>query len=334
MVEVSLSNLCDMKCVYCSHDYSSQWVAERLKFKEITIEQAPNDKPNAQLTDLFWTYFSTHAYKTATYINFIGGEPLLIDDFYVFVERLINLYKDKDTEDLPQYVILSVVTNLNCSPKLFDRFARLIPKILSNPRLHLHVSVSMESVGPRAEFIRYGTDWSKVSENQFRLGKILRGYWSQEDSRVHYGVQIALNSLCVSDFETFTNYLVGLQTKLRMPLRLSPNQVVYPSWLAPSVLPASYNQYLELGYKVLEAEMNRVWPLLSDNLKQVWSSYLVFLKNIASGIANPQKDLAALSNFKPEVRKLEQRRGVDFLATFPEMKDFYDRLPDSGANSA
>ena len=325
MVEVSLSNLCDMKCVYCSHDYSSQWVAERLKFKEITIEQAPNDKPNSELTRLFWEYFSTHAYKTASYINFIGGEPLLIDDFYVFVDKLIALYKEKEHESLPPYVILSVVTNLNCSPKIFSRFVSMIPKILANPRLHLHVSVSMESVGPRAEFIRHGTNWERVKDNQYNLGTALKTYWTPTDSRVHYGLQIALNSLCVSDFEAFTQHVVGTMRRLEMPLRLSPNQVVYPTWLAPNVLPPEYAIYLEKGYKVLEEELNDSWSVLDDPLKHVWSSYLVFLRNICAGIRNPQKDLAALSHFRPEIQKLEKRRGLNFLSTFPEMKDFYDR---------
>jgi hypothetical protein len=38
MLEVSLGNTCDMKCMYCNHVYSSQWATEGLKNKTLSIQ--------------------------------------------------------------------------------------------------------------------------------------------------------------------------------------------------------------------------------------------------------------------------------------------------------
>jgi hypothetical protein len=35
MLEVSLGNTCDLKCMYCNHVYSSQWATESLKNNKI-----------------------------------------------------------------------------------------------------------------------------------------------------------------------------------------------------------------------------------------------------------------------------------------------------------
>src|ERR1035437_143326 len=53
MLEVSLGNTCDMKCMYCNHVYSSQWSTESLKNNSINIDEYRNvqSKPNPKFVE-------------------------------------------------------------------------------------------------------------------------------------------------------------------------------------------------------------------------------------------------------------------------------------------
>ena len=56
MIEISLGNTCDLKCVYCNHHYSSQWATEKLKYKEITADTIEVELPKVDTfyEDIFW----------------------------------------------------------------------------------------------------------------------------------------------------------------------------------------------------------------------------------------------------------------------------------------
>ena len=60
MLEISLGNTCDLKCMYCSHHYSTQWATERIKYGEITQEQYDREFPKAapSFDAKFWEWFN------------------------------------------------------------------------------------------------------------------------------------------------------------------------------------------------------------------------------------------------------------------------------------
>jgi hypothetical protein len=326
MLEVSLSNTCDLKCMYCSHHYSSQWAAERLKYKEIPIAKMATEfpVPSQLFMDTFWKYFDTVAFKKCEIVNFIGGEPLIIDEFYEYLDRVLTKYETHPNQDeLPPLVFIGVVTNLNCKEKYFKKLCDVIPRILKNPRLHLDLNVSLEAVGARTEFIRTGTNWERLDSNIKRLLALLNAFPIEQKRNVHFGFQIALNSLCISDLPNFFRYVVGLRKSVDMPIRLRPNQVVYPSWLSPHVLPVEYANYIELAIAVLRhANVEDSTVHRFDS----WSTYIKFLRGVQLGIRKAHKHDPTRQSFMHELTKLVERRKLDFRSTFPEMVPFYEQI--------
>ena len=159
MLELSLGNTCDMKCMYCNHHYSSQWATEMIKNGEITQEQYDRELPTPapSFEAKFWEWFDNVGRLYIHRVNIIGGEPLIIPKFYEYVE----LMKEKmaKVKHLPFIVrpTLCIVTNLNTPPNYFNRFMDRLEALTEV--FDIEILISAESLGDRAEYIRNGVDW-------------------------------------------------------------------------------------------------------------------------------------------------------------------------------
>jgi organic radical activating enzyme len=324
MIEISLGNLCDLKCMYCHHHYSSQWAAESLKYGEIRIQDVERELPKITDTvyeDLWWAWFNNSAGTTASAINFIGGEPLIIEKFYSYSNRIVDFYENNLSNNVWRNI--SIVSNFNTPTKFYNRFLSTVEKIIRSKKLKLDFNVSCEAIGTRAEFIRTGTDWQLMTAN---IDKFLV-FLQEQDSdqyKVSFNFQIALNALCISDLPNFFKFVIELQRKSERRIHLRPNQIAYPQWLNPYILPPEYARYIDESIKILESELDNI----NDHGKYFpfgqWPQYITFLKTIKDGILNPNKNVQSRKEFAENIDKLTARRNLNFLATFPEMVDFYN----------
>jgi organic radical activating enzyme len=324
MIEISLGNTCDLKCMYCHHHYSSQWAAESLKYGEIRIQDVERELPKITDTvyeDLWWAWFDNSAGPSASAINFIGGEPLIIEKFYSYSDRIIDFYNTNTTD---YWRDISIVSNFNTPIKFYNRFLDTVKKITSSKQLKLDFNVSCESIGNRAEFIRTGTDWQLMTANIDKFLVFLQEH-DPEQFRVIFNFQIALNALCISDLPNFFKFVVELQKKTNRRIHLRPNQIAYPQWLDPYILPPEYARYIDESIEILEAEM----AIINDHAKYSpygqWPAYVAFLKTIKNGILNPNKNTKAQKEFAENIDKLTTRRNLNFSNTFPEMINFYNK---------
>ena len=321
MIEISLGNTCDLKCVYCSHHYSSQWASERLRYKEITIEEIekPLSDVETKFESAWWDWFESEAGFNTHCINFIGGEPLLIDKFYTYVDRIINFYDSHNTSQ--EYINISLVTNFNTPKKQFAKFLILTKKLLDHGRFKLDFNVSMESINDRAEFIRSGTNWSLLTENLEKFIKFISIEDTYYPKRCVLNLQIALNNLCISDLPNFFKYVVELQQRYIIPINLRQNQISYPLWNSCYILPESFGKYIDESIDILENE-----NVLHSRYTEFgrWDSYVKFLKSVKHGIQNPKKDNESRRQFAQNIDNLCQRRNINFHDTFPELVEFYN----------
>jgi organic radical activating enzyme len=324
MIEISLGNTCDLKCMYCNHHYSSQWATESLKYGEIHIQDVERELPRIKDTiyeDLWWAWFDKSAGSNASTINFIGGEPLIIDKFYSYSDRIIDFYENNLTNN--SWRDISIVTNFNTPVKLYNKFLTTVKKITASKQLKLDFNVSCEAIDGRAEFIRTGTDWALMVNN---IDKFL-AFINENDpsqSRIIFNFQIALNALCISDLPNFFKFVIKLQKDTGRRIHLRPNQIAYPEWLNPYILPPSYAKYIDESIAIIEEETK----IINDHSKYSpfgrWEAYVSFLKTIKQGIENPNKNNNAKKEFVINIDKLASRRNLNFNKTFPEMIEFYN----------
>jgi hypothetical protein len=320
-IELSLGNTCDLKCVYCNHHYSSQWAAELLKHDEIKAHEIEQELPRSKDTayeDIWWAWFEQHAGTHTEMVNFIGGEPLIIDKFYAYCNRIIDFYGCNPGIGTKE---LTVVTNFNTPERFLDRFLEICGRVIHSDNLCMDVNVSCESLGARTEFIRSGSDWQLMLHNIDRLFDFLA--LNDTAHRITFSLQIALNALCISDLPNFFRWVIELQRRTMRPINLRPNQVVYPSWCNPHILPVEYVKYIEHSIQLVESEYHKVGSVHKYHPWGSWNDYIRFLETIKAGMANPRKDVAARKRFAVSLDTLIQRRDLDFAATFPEMQDFY-----------
>lgn len=171
-----LGNLCNLRCRICSPVFSSSIAAEELKQLDDHNKSHPTYR---LLADNRWSGNSQHFWQTLkqqanTVCNFefLGGEPLLLQENLDFMQWLID-------QGHSQRAIFEFVTNGTQYPEIFDqahRFGRLT------------VTISIDNLSDRFEYERYGAKWNTVTDN---VAKFVAS--KQINSTLHIGVCITVN---------------------------------------------------------------------------------------------------------------------------------------------
>ncbi len=161
------SNVCNFKCRSCGPQLSSGWYPDakemdRLDKKEegviIKTGNLPPDIPqkdDARLIQL-WEDLEPH-FETVEEIYFAGGEPLLMEEHYRILNRLVE---DGRTEE----VTLKYNSNFSTMAYKKTNVLDLWPKFK-----HVEVGASLDGYGERGEFVRSGTDWNEIVTNRRQM---------------------------------------------------------------------------------------------------------------------------------------------------------------------
>jgi sulfatase maturation enzyme AslB (radical SAM superfamily) len=157
-IELDLGNQCDLACVYCGPWASSTWA------KEMGQPNKPISEYDQEWRDRMLVLVTKRIEQMAKdgkknfSVNFLGGEPTLMPETYKILDNIIPVLKKYDCK--PN---LMFTTNLNTKEKLFDRFIDIIKE--TNDFAHWSIGVSVENVGKRAELVRYGLDFERMTRN-------------------------------------------------------------------------------------------------------------------------------------------------------------------------
>jgi sulfatase maturation enzyme AslB (radical SAM superfamily) len=176
-----------------------------------------------------------------------------------------------------------------------------------NKELKITVGVSLDAIGPRAEYIRYGTKWSKIEEN---LKKLLQ---------IPY-IQVVITP-CISLFNVMhlPDYLDYFIEYHKMPSG--------DIWLNNVLHDATYYHIASLPHHMkikihdifatyLKKKIN-IWPQqtlndIADKLNSILQYMDVDIDDEEDGKTNKER-------FIEVTRKLDISRGEDFTKTFPEL---------------
>ena len=153
ILDVNVSNLCNLKCRTCSPSSSSLWSQEsKTIFPEKTdmINSISSNIEEAYKDDsIFWNEYKTNFYKFK-HIDFYGGEPFL-------VKKQIEILKDAVDNNIAKDI--SIHFNTNCTIWNNDIF-----NILKEFR-HINLDISIDGINKRATYIRHPSDWNNIFNN-------------------------------------------------------------------------------------------------------------------------------------------------------------------------
>jgi organic radical activating enzyme len=151
ILDVNVSNVCNLKCRSCSMFSSSSWANEFIKlYPSINIIPALEGiKKIFEDDSLFWEEYKK-SFHTIKHIDFYGGEPFLVKKQIETLQYVIDQGLSKD---------ISIHFNTNCTiwdDDIFD--------ILKDFK-HVNVDLSIDGMGNKAHYIRYPSTWNNVYNN-------------------------------------------------------------------------------------------------------------------------------------------------------------------------
>lgn len=288
-LDIQLDNYCDLKCIYCNEEFSSQWQSERERWGDIK-NYIPIHSDSEDFTKLFFSWFKTvkHSFER---IAFLGGEPLISPRFYEYLDTIINSYDEVFPDNLEIYII----TNLNTRENYFNKFVDTVERY--KDRIKFNINVSMESSDRAAEVIRHGLNYDRFVKNFDRLASI------KEVSIINI---TSLNVFCLSTLHKHLQLITELEQKYSRPIEIHENLITWPRYLHINLMDQ------ELGSKYVQQAISA----LQDTRHR---SYCNFLNNLQNGfkfheLKNSQVHLDLIR----ELDTLSARRNVNYREIFKE----------------
>jgi MoaA/NifB/PqqE/SkfB family radical SAM enzyme len=154
-IDLKLGNICNLKCRICGSWSSSKWAKEEIDYvpelanrKEHLAYKFLQDgawpRENPQFLDNLKTLL-----PNIKYFEFTGGEPFLIEQHF---ELLRYAVETGDSE----HIEIHYNTNGTVFPESAELWANF---------KHVEIAFSIDNVGARFEYERYGAKWNEVQEN-------------------------------------------------------------------------------------------------------------------------------------------------------------------------
>jgi pyruvate-formate lyase-activating enzyme len=319
-LEISFDRTCQLACSYCNPAFSSTWVKDiknngpYVNLVSDGRNHFTHDHASAQLyrfgevnpyVEAFFRWWETDLHKTLTELRITGGEPLMSG----YTWKLIDWFRENRGRSTTR---LAINSNLSME---YDVIERVID---SCEGIELDIYTSMESIGPHAEYIRDGLDYTQWTYNMERImqEKKLRG--------LH--VMCTINALCLESLPEFLTYLMLWKQEHGADFpNFTLNILRFPSFQSPLVLPDDIRmRHRDRLQAWLDRWQNNV------GLHQHEHNHVQRLIDYLDVVKTPHSDAFDMprlhNDFKKFYQQYDQRRGKNFGATFPRLKEWYDSL--------
>ena len=303
-LEMSFSNLCQLKCSYCSTQNSSSWHEEIKKYGEYQLIDTENfnqykshGRENLYSEDSpmhkkFWKWFEEARHHLKV-LRITGGEPLLHESTF----HLADMIKDSDIE-------FHVNSNLCVSERRVNKLTEINDKV--------KVYASIDTVGKQSEWIRHGLDWEMFEKNL--LGLI------QEE--VHVGLMVTFNFLSIPKFQEFLEWVLELKSMGMDRVKIDTPFMTNPKHLSALILDDTMMDrlYSARHFMHKNTDDSKIEKFNSGE----FAKFDRVIKWIESNRFTGEHLNRHRKDFKLFVDEHDRRRGVDWHQAFPELKYFYE----------
>jgi MoaA/NifB/PqqE/SkfB family radical SAM enzyme len=154
--DIRFSNLCNLSCRSCGHIFSSSWYQDQAKLAGGDWKDRNKVLNYAGRTETdMWEQLIPHL-DYVEQIYFAGGEPLMMAEHYNILDEL---------ERRGRFDVRLIYNTNFTHVKLKDRTVFDYWKKFKS----VAVGASLDAMGPRAEYIRKGTEWDQVERNRAQM---------------------------------------------------------------------------------------------------------------------------------------------------------------------
>jgi hypothetical protein len=239
-----------------------------------------------------------------------GGEPLLSKDVW----KVLDYIKDNPQPNLE----LAINTNLCVDDKLIEKFIETIINLKGLVK-RVDVYTSLESTEAQAEYSRYGLDYKQWSKN---ISRVLH------DTESSVSIMTTINVLSLPTTVEFMAHVMMLRKMYNLTasnnrVPVSINYLRWPPHLSVTILP------LEMRKKEAEYILKNCEAWLKYNHNGEARLYLEEwdqIKRFCDYLTNEETATELQDDFVKFINEYDNRRGTDFVKTFPTYNEFWKEL--------
>lgn len=324
-IEISFGNECNFKCGYCHPKASSRFYNEIKQYGPVT--SVKNHRCDIDWMDLYereeknpyvdaWWEWWPAARKTLSILRITGGEPLM----HTSTWKLLTSLK----EDPMPKLELNINSNLGVKPALVDKMIEYVNHLTENKGIsRFKLYTSIDTWGPRAEYIRTGLDLKIWERN---LDAYLKGTGQP------ISFMITFNILSVSTFKSLLEKILEWRSvynqfnKTDQPqmVRFDTPYLKEPLQYDMNILPKKeFMKYMKESLKFMEQNVDDKDPTKFSEVE--FEKFRRVVDYMATTEYDQDKITEGQRDFYNWFNELDTRRGTDFVNTFPEMEKFFKK---------
>jgi hypothetical protein len=286
--DIRFSNLCNLSCRSCGHIFSSSWYQDQAKLAGGNWRDQNKVLNYAGRTETdMWEQLIPHL-DYVEQIYFAGGEPLMMAEHYNILDEL---------ERRGRFDVRLIYNTNFTQTKLKDRVVFDYWKRFKS----VAVGASLDGMGPRAEYIRKGTDWDQVERN--------RALMIEMCPNVDFYISPTLSIMNALHLPTFHKDWVAKGFIKAQDLNV--NILQDPAHYRIDIAPVKYKQRIRMAY---DEHLDWLRPL--DPLQR---ATVGFESAITYMMATDNSDL--LAKFWTKTGELDQLRNENILDIIPELSE-------------
>ena len=298
IVEVYLSNACNMGCLYCPVDglLSSSIATENKNngyFKKNGVELKEHKNQFKDMLPHFLKWFET-GFQKLKRLHVLGGEPFYQKEFIKMLDK-IEQQPNPNCE-------LNVVTNLMASEEKLKYFIDRFYSLIKNKAIkRVDITCSIDCWGPQQEHVRWGL---KLDQWEKNFETLLANKW----------LTLNINqTISVLSIKTMPELLKKLQTwrQARPVGHFFSGVDPKPHYLKAEIIGEEF--FKEDAEKILE-----LMPVINEQDKLAHD----YMKGILNHINSSKTNKDQIANLIIYLDEKDKRRGTKWEHVFPWLIEF------------
>jgi len=321
-IEINFGNECNFKCGYCHPKYSTRYFNEIKEHGPVTsvknhrcdidwmkLYSREEDNP---YVDAFWKWWP-ELRKTLNIMRVTGGEPLMHVSTWKLLEKI-------DKDPMP-WLELNINSNLGVKTSLVEKLSDSVKQLCDDGKIRsFKLFTSLDTWGPRAEYIRTGLDLELWEKN-------FHTYLQRTNSPITF--MITFNIFSVTTFKEYLakflewrNQYGWYDDKKEHRVRFDTPYLRDPIQYDMNILPKEeFMPYMHDSLKFMEENVddnasNKFTTVEFEKFKRV-------VDYMAETVYPANKLIEGRRDFYNWFNELDNRRDTDMLSIFPEYSEFY-----------
>ncbi len=324
-VEVNFNHACNLRCSYCSPQFSSSWSDEVTRYGPYPTS-VPHNDPNHftssrrpiparevnPYVDAFWEWWP-ELYPKLKHFRMTGGEPLMDRNTYRVFDYVLAMPNPE--------LHLNVTSNFSVETKLMDQYLDYVSRLCNTQIEHFMQYVSLDTgIHNQAEYIRNGLVYNRLFENVHR-------YLDKIPNRNSLTFIITMNNLSVVGLQRLLEWILQLRilySKTHQRVWFDTPVLRTPSWQSLQILPPVYADRLERIADWMELNLEtpeKPFRGFKDYEVQRLRRDIAWMRE-GSKLSSEYVKLQR-ADFYRFFNEHDQRRNTNFEQTFPEMIEFW-----------